>query len=356
MNRSGGLNGFRDNAILFFKRQEYLLQPLLRFAVCYALLIFLRGHLGAHGPADAALMSTLLNVIIALVCSMLPPGYAAGILALVLVWDLYGLSLEATVICAALLLLCILLYFRFSPGDTMVLLAMPIAYALNLHYAVPVLAGLLFGPGAAVPAVFGLLFTRYVLLVEEKLPEIGGSTIGAALTGERLIANFRGLLDGIMHDRSLIIMAAAFAATTIVVCFIRHLLIAHAWTAAITVGCIVELMVLLAGDMRFETNIDLTRVLPGVLLAFVFAQILRFFVFNVDYLHIESVQFEDEDYYYYVKAVPKDMLPASGDEFEADDPFAFEEKEGSDGSDGPEGPDPGEDPAPENGVPQEKEE
>ena len=41
------------------------------------------------------------------------------------------------------------------------------------------------------------------------------------------------------------------------------------------------------------------------------AQIVRFFIFNVDYLRIENVQFEDEDYYYYVKAVPKVMVYTS---------------------------------------------
>ena len=31
-------------------------------------------------------------------------------------------------------------------------------------------------------------------------------------------------------------------------------------------------------------------------------------MFNVDYSHIEITQFEDDEYYYYVKAVPKYVL------------------------------------------------
>lgn len=34
-------------------------------------------------------------------------------------------------------------------------------------------------------------------------------------------------------------------------------------------------------------------------------KVLEFFAFNLDYKRIENVQFEDDDYYYYVKAVPK---------------------------------------------------
>ena len=33
--------------------------------------------------------------------------------------------------------------------------------------------------------------------------------------------------------------------------------------------------------------------------------VMQFFLFNVDYSRVERVQFEDDEYYYYVKAVPK---------------------------------------------------
>ena len=37
---------------------------------------------------------------------------------------------------------------------------------------------------------------------------------------------------------------------------------------------------------------------------------IEFFSFNLDYSRTEKVQFEDDDYYYYVKAVPKVTLTA----------------------------------------------
>jgi melibiose permease/lactose/raffinose/galactose permease len=81
--------------------------------------------------------------------------------------------------------------------------------------------------------------------------------------------------------------------------------------AMVGIGSVIELVVLLAGDMKYDTNIDLGRVFVGIAVSFLLAQIFRFFVFNVDYLRIESTQFEDEDYYYYVKAVPKVMVPVA---------------------------------------------
>ena len=311
MNSSSGIYVFRENLIQFYKRQEFLLLSLFRFAVCLSVLLLLRSHLGIHIAGGSALNSTLLNVIIALVCSMLPLGFSAGIIALVLVLNLYKLSLEAAAIGAAMILVCLLVYFRFSPRDTIILLLMPVAYAVNLHYLIPILAGLVFGPGAAVPVVFGLLFTKYVLLVEGNLPSLAVPEGAAAIAGERIITNFRGLVDGMTGDRPMIILAAIFAVTVIVVCFIRRLAIVNAWMIAITAGCIIELIGLLIGDMRYGTGINLANVFVGIVFSFVLAQIVRFFIFNVDYLRIENVQFEDEDYYYYVKAVPKVMVYTS---------------------------------------------
>jgi len=43
----------------------------------------------------------------------------------------------------------------------------------------------------------------------------------------------------------------------------------------------------------------------GTLLSVVLAFIFQFFVFAVDYSRTEFLQFQDDEYYYYVKAVPK---------------------------------------------------
>ena len=39
--------------------------------------------------------------------------------------------------------------------------------------------------------------------------------------------------------------------------------------------------------------------------------VIQFFVFSVDYTRAEYVQFEDDEYYYYEKAVPKMNVSAS---------------------------------------------
>ena len=49
----------------------------------------------------------------------------------------------------------------------------------------------------------------------------------------------------------------------------------------------------------------------GTVIAVIVGFIMRFIFMNLDYARTENVQFEDDEYYYYVKAVPKKMIAST---------------------------------------------
>jgi len=67
---------------------------------------------------------------------------------------------------------------------------------------------------------------------------------------------------------------------------------------------------LLLGDLMYDINVSVLGVLFGTLVSLGVCVVLQFFVFSVDYTRTEKVQFEDDEYYYYVKAVPKMTVAA----------------------------------------------
>ena len=58
----------------------------------------------------------------------------------------------------------------------------------------------------------------------------------------------------------------------------------------------------------FDTNISILALILGTVVSLLLVKSLQFFVFNVDYTRTEYVQFEDDEYYYYVKAIPKNSV------------------------------------------------
>ena len=59
------------------------------------------------------------------------------------------------------------------------------------------------------------------------------------------------------------------------------------------------------GALYFKLSVSVGGLILGSIVAVGVAFVIKFFVFNVDYSRTERVQFEDDEYYYYVKAVPK---------------------------------------------------
>ena len=99
------------------------------------------------------------------------------------------------------------------------------------------------------------------------------------------------------------IMVAAF--TIIVVYIIRRQKIDHSWKIAIIIGSITEFLILVVGQIALKADFNIVLIIVGVILGAAVSYICNIVFFALDYNRTEYVQYEDDEYYYYVKAVPK---------------------------------------------------
>ena len=72
----------------------------------------------------------------------------------------------------------------------------------------------------------------------------------------------------------------------------------------------INLVILLVGDLLYDTNMSVLSAIFGSVVAILVGKVIEFFRFCVDYSRTEKVQFEDDEYYYYVKAIPKMTVAA----------------------------------------------
>ena len=131
------------------------------------------------------------------------------------------------------------------------------------------------------------------------------ATVISSLDADNAVSKFRYVMDGLMNNKAMLIVLISFCITTIIVYVIRRLSVDHAWTIAMFAGAVVSVVMLLLGDLTFDTNISVVATILGTVVSLLLAKLVEFFAFNVDYTRTEYVQFEDDEYYYYVKAVPK---------------------------------------------------
>jgi hypothetical protein len=291
---------FREQLKSFYGKYEIYITPLLKFAAALIVILMINSNIGY--------MSELKNIaivlILALMCSFLPANFIVFVAALVTLGHLYKFSIECAAVALAVFLILFILYFRFSPKDTAAVLLTPICFVLKIPYVMPIAAGLLGTPVSSVSVAGGVIVyycLNYMTSSEAVLNtfEDDGS-----------LEKFRYVVDGLLSNKAMFITIVAFVATIIVVYFIRRLSIDYAWTIAIITGALLDIMILLFGDLMYNIGLSIVGLIVGSLVAALLAKILEFFAFNVDYSRTENVQFEDDEYYYYVKAVPKNTVAA----------------------------------------------
>jgi hypothetical protein len=291
---------FREQLKSFYGKYEIYITPLLKFAAALIVILMINSNIGY--------MSELKNIaivlILALMCSFLPANFIVFVAALVTLGHLYKFSIECAAVALAVFLILFILYFRFSPKDTAAVLLTPICFVLKIPYVMPIAAGLLGTPVSSVSVAGGVIV--YYCLNYMTSSEAVLNTF----EDDGALEKFRYVVDGLLSNKAMLITIVAFVATIIVVYFIRRLSIDYAWTIAIITGALLDIMILLFGDLMYNIGLSIVGLIVGSLVAALLAKILEFFAFNVDYSRTENVQFEDDEYYYYVKAVPKNTVAA----------------------------------------------
>jgi predicted membrane metal-binding protein len=285
----------RDYIEGFVSRFEIWIKAAFRFILAMITLSVVNGRLGYMEKLD----SSTIVVAVSLLCALMPSGMIVFFAAIFVVLHAYALSLEVAIIVLALFLLMFLLYFRFTPNDTLAVILTPLSFLVGIPHTMPLIYGLCGSPFSALSVGFGAISYFTVDYVSDSADKIKGMT--DATTVER----FRTILDGMIKNRTMMAYVIAFAATVVLVSIIRRLPIKHAWSIAIGLGAATEIIMLMILSVRLNADINIPPLFVGTIIATAIAFLYKLFVFSVDYARTERVQFEDDSYVYYVKAVPK---------------------------------------------------
>ena len=290
----------RENLKKIYSRNEAFILPVIKFLLSFIVLSIINGKMGYMTKLD----NMAIVMIVSLLCSFLPTGFMAFFAMMFAVLHMYALSIETAAVGLVVFLLLYLLFLRFTAKEALVVVLTPVLCMLKLPYVMPVAMGLIGTPASCVSVGCGVVVYYLLQTVITNAPTI--NSMGA----EEATAKLRLLIDGMLGNKAMLVMIAAFAITVIVVYLIRRMSVDHSWTIAMVAGVMIEVMILLVGDLMYDTNLSIVSALLGAVVTLIACKIIEFFRFCLDYSRTEKVQFEDDEYYYYVKAVPKMTVAA----------------------------------------------
>lgn len=280
---------------IFYSKYDVFLIPAMKFVPAFFSFSMINGQIGfmerVTNPAIALLL--------ALLCSFLPVNMIAVFGAVLICAHAFALSLEVLAMAAGLLFIMYAVFFRVAPGYGYVLVLTPVAFALKIPYALPLVLGLTGGPVCAVPIGFGTIIYNLMYYMKNNEKMLTSSET------EAMSSRITYLVENVLANKSALLSILVLAVTLMIVYAIHRLSVDYAWYFAIGTGAVVNVVLFLVGALVMKVNVPIGPLLLGTVVSAVIALVTEFFVFSVDYSRTEYTQFEDDEYYYYVKAVPK---------------------------------------------------
>lgn len=238
-------------------------------------------------------------LILSLICAIIPLNGMVFFAMVLILLQCTGVHILAAAFGAVLFLTLWVLYLRLASGEALALVLTPLAFALNIPAAVPIAFGLVGGPVSALSVACGLVVYYFMNLIQERIAVL------AAGEDLNMLDLVTALAEGIFQNEELLVAIICCTVTLLVVNLIRSLEADYAWEVSVIAGGIAYLVIQLAGALFLEVPVSIPVLVIGTIGACLICYVLQLFVFGGDYSRSKMFRFQDDEYYYYVKAIPK---------------------------------------------------
>lgn len=243
--------------------------------------------------------SVFCTVGLSVICTFLPMIIMVMAATVLILVHFYALSLPIALVSAVIFLLMYIFYFRFTPKKAWLVLIAALAFGLKIPFVIPVAFGLMGTPVWIVPAVCGVISYYMVDFVK------GSAAALKSADADGIAASLTGFTKQVLGNKEMWLMIMAVVIGILVVNVVRSRAVSNAWKIASASGSVVCLVVAAAGNVVLEGHISYVSIAASAVLGIILGLVLEFLFFSVDYSRTENIQFEDDEYYYYVKAIPK---------------------------------------------------
>ncbi len=290
----------KEKLIRFYGKNEIYLLPVIKFVFALFTFLMINNSIGYM----KFISRTPVALILALVCSVIPVNGMIVLAALVSLLDFYALSLEVCLVGLLLFAVIYFIYFRFAPKSGFNAILTPICFKLHIPYIVPVGTGLLSEAYSVISVACGTVLYFFIRGVGENANALGSAAEESDSSASKIVI----ALNQLVGNKEMYLVLVIFVIVALMVYLIRRLDIEHAWTIALMSGILFEMIGLTAGYLLLGISGRTVGVIAGSIVSGLIAFLIEFLFFNLDYSRTEKLQFEDDEYYYFVKAIPKSLV------------------------------------------------
>lgn len=285
---------WREKLYAFYIGYEKYIKMLVKFIMAFVAFYMVANQL----PYQDKLEKPWILLGLSLIGTILPYSILTLLVTLTVVLQIYFLSPVLAALVAVIAFVLYIMLARYDRKSIVAVIFLPIFIIWKIPFVIALVLGLLFGPSSILTVASGVVM-YYVLQAVKNLQ------IGAENNVTDILALVQSFLDSVIKNQDMYVMLAALVAVVFVTWFIRMRKMSYAFELAILAGTVCGFLMLLLGNLIYESGFSIMWVSIGSLLSGIIGYIVHFMHMVLDYGQTEEVQFEDDDYYYYVRAVPK---------------------------------------------------
>lgn len=278
---------------LYYSKSRYV-DIVIKFLVNLMVFMYINNHVGYM----TSLAKFPITFVLALICSILPYGILLFVSPLLIVFHVFTESMALAACVMIVFLFMFIVYLRFTADKALIVVLTPIALGLKLGYIVPIVCGLLVGPVAILPVACGVVTYNLINIVQ-------GLSVTGELSVDGMLSDALGFASACLENKEVMFYIIVFSATICVVYAVKQLPLDHVWKIAIGAGALTSIISAMMIKGTLEIEVSIVSIFFANVFAAVIGLVIELIFMGVDYKKTEVVEFEDDEYHYYVKAVPK---------------------------------------------------
>ncbi len=305
----------RQSLIEIYKLNEDIINIIVKFFAGIIVFVFMSFFSGGDLAFSRKFIIIILGGIFAVISS---PAVFLVVSAIAMVVFIASVSIEAAMVAFVFLFLLYVFYGRIFPEESLLFIAMLVCFKLKVPYIIPILGGIYFGISAVVPAS-AAMFTNQIYPVFEELVKMAPvSKFSVSSMPDTLFNMYTYIFsEGLESVSGSFYVSVTMVLTVVSAWAISSTHINYDKEIAIIVSGVITILGMFLAVIVGESGFSVIGFSISVIISAVFVYLIRTFDDMPDYRRTEKVKFQDKNYIYYVKAVPK--IKVSNNDYRGDD-------------------------------------
>lgn len=295
-----GLLETRQIFIEFYKRYEQPINNVLKFIAAFFIFSRISSVSNSH-----FLLCLGINILLSIVTL-----FVSQTTFFILIFVACGVyismvSVETAIITMVGILLVLIFCVRILPKESLIIPALIVGFYFKIPYFIVLFSAIYFGISAIIPICIGTFAWFIIPCINEFIkiaPRESFTPLGML---DSLMNIYLEFSNYISNNKSWFYVAFIFTAAIVITYIISKISINYSKEISALIGAGVILLGLIISNIIGYVQIGVFGMIFSIIISCILIMIVMFMDSVLDYEGIKKVQFEDDDFYYYVKLIPK---------------------------------------------------